>query len=179
MTTQASEQVSLLQQIATFFAGPDTLKKPTKSTQSPAHPTEVEVVIPLAPPTRLLGDDSDGEEPADLALTELIPAGLSALNLPHYQEAQSLEAQIGPACLINACRLEDRPLTETEMEAEELAELIPTEPSKLDIARAKAAIALQENRSSTLALPDLATLERSTTTAKTATVTSATLQPAA
>ncbi|MEM6868234.1 MAG: hypothetical protein AAF528_07625, partial [Cyanobacteria bacterium P01_C01_bin.121] len=87
--------------------------------------------------------------------------------------------QIGPSCLINACRLEDRPLTETEMEAAELAELIPTELSKLDIARAKAAIALKENRSSPLALPDLATLERSTTTAKTAAVTSETLQPAA
>ena len=63
-----------------------------------------------------------------------------------YQE--TLEDQIGPSCLINACRLEDRPLTETEMEAAELAELIPTELSKLDIARAKAAIALKENRSS-------------------------------
>ncbi|MGD1863368.1 MAG: hypothetical protein ACFB0D_02315 [Phormidesmis sp.] len=170
MTTQASEQVSLLQQIATFFAGPDTLKKPTKSTQSPAHPTEVEVVIPLAPPTRLLGDDSDGEEPADLALTELIPAGLSALNLPHYQEAQSLEAQIGPACLINACRLEDRPLTETEMEAAELAELIPTALSKLNIARAKAAIAMKEVRVTPQPLPDLATLQRTDSITETTTL---------
>ncbi|MEM6867360.1 MAG: hypothetical protein AAF528_03150 [Cyanobacteria bacterium P01_C01_bin.121] len=176
-----SDQVSLLQQIATFFAGPST-RKPVKSKPNLAPPSGleasgVEVSAPLLPPEPFLDDITDAEVPAELELIDLIPAGLSVFNLPHYQE--TLEEQIGPSCLINACRLEDRPLTETEMEAAELAELIPTELSKLDIARAKAAIALKENRSSPLALPDLATLERSTSTAQTAAAASATLQPAA
>lgn len=183
MTTRPSAQVSLLQQIATFFAGTDTVKAPTKKAIGPMQPTEVEIVTALRPPTPFLNDATEGEEPADLALIELIPAGLSAFNLPHYQETQALDDQIGPACLINACRLEDRPLTEAEMETTELEDLIPAELSKLNIARAKAAVAMKELKARPQPLPDLATLQRasrsSQATVTPAAVTPATLQTAA
>jgi len=160
MTTQTSAQFSLFQRIATFFTTHSTPRRNTENIDDAAQPTGIEVVAPLMPPTHFLTDDTEGEEPADLALVELIPAGLSAFNLPHCTAAQSLDTQIGPACLINACRLEDRPLTETEMEAADLAELIPAGLSKLDIARAKAALAMKEVRVAPQPLPDLSKLQK-------------------
>ncbi|MEL7224955.1 MAG: hypothetical protein AAF810_16630 [Cyanobacteria bacterium P01_D01_bin.36] len=168
MTTQLGSQPSLFHKIATFFPGSSTRKASTKQSNAGAAQPEgtvVEVATPLVPLATFDDYAVDDDEPADLALVDLIPPGLSAFNLPHYEETQPLDAQIGPACLINACRLEDRPLTETEMEAAELEDLIPAELSKLNIARAKAAIAMKEERTTPQPLPDLATLQSARGTA--------------
>ncbi len=162
MTTHTSNHASIFHQIATFFVSSDAVKLDSKLENS-LQPTEGEVITPLLPLVHFLDDVTDGEEPADLALTDLIPSGLSAFDLPRCE--QVLYEQIGPSCLINACRLEDRPLTEAEQETAELVELIPVELSKLDVARTKAAIALKENRLMPAPLPDLTTLQRANSTA--------------
>ncbi|MGD1895961.1 MAG: hypothetical protein ACFB16_03305, partial [Phormidesmis sp.] len=89
----------------------------------------ISVVKPFSPPPTFIDYAGEGDEPADLALITLIPEGLESLNLPGAPPPAQPQA---PACVINACKLTDRPLTVEATTAAELAELIPLNLSSLD-----------------------------------------------
>ncbi|MEL7051753.1 MAG: hypothetical protein AAFV85_19865 [Cyanobacteria bacterium J06634_6] len=112
-------------------------KQPRENTEPQTRPsTQLSVCVPSLPPQTFIDYAADGDEPADLALQDLIPAGLAAFNQPHFVPMPALSPQpseTAPACPINACFLSERPFTEKEMNDAELAELIPLELSKLNI----------------------------------------------
>ncbi len=134
MTSQTSAPTALpetlLQRIRLWLTGSNRNAVTCKNLRQQPQAVEVRVVSPFLPPTVFIDYAAEGDEPADLALTELIPDGLRSLNLPHCR-AQASETLIDNTCAL-AIRLPVEPETEEDIAAAELAELIPLELSNLD-----------------------------------------------
>lgn len=153
MTSQTSAPKTLLQQIGLLLTG--STRNPATRADSRQQPQaiEVQVIPPFLPPPVFIDYAAEGDEPADLALTELIPVGLQALNLPHCPT----QASEPPAN--RACALATRPLTEQEVVAAELAELIPLDLSSLDRSPGRT-FGQSTNSPASSPLPNLASLKR-------------------
>lgn len=127
-----SKPNNLLQKIGTILTGPaETVSSPPAVLSRRAQPDaiNVEIMPPFAVLTSFEDYAADGEEPADLALLDLIPAELAELNLPYGQsnagQTDASEQAFG-LCL-------DRPLTEAEKIAAEMADFTPVGLSSLNI----------------------------------------------
>ncbi|MEL6938434.1 MAG: hypothetical protein AAFO84_04505 [Cyanobacteria bacterium J06598_1] len=129
MTTQILKQKTFFQRFGNLLTGNREGPQSISARDQPKA-LEASVVLPFSPPAVFVDYSAEGDEPADLALIELIPAGLKSLNLP-YTEPSPGESS-APVYSVNACPLSDRPLTETEMTATELAELVPLNLSSLN-----------------------------------------------
>ncbi|MEL6158103.1 MAG: hypothetical protein AAFQ40_11985 [Cyanobacteria bacterium J06623_5] len=104
MTTHLSAKPNFFQRLGAFLTGPASEEgAPTgrarKRIKQANQLHAVEVVTPLVAPDSFLDYAADGDEPADLALTSLIPPELALLNLPH---AQPKAMQIQPIQLTSA-----------------------------------------------------------------------------
>jgi len=150
MTSQSSAPKTLLQQIGLLLTG--STRNPAARSDSRQQPQaiEVQVIPPFLPPPVFIDYAAEGDEPADLALTELIPAGLQAFNLPHCP-TQASDLPV----VASARPLAARSLTEQEMAAAELSELIP-----LDLSRLDRTFGQSVQPPSSAPLPDLANLKR-------------------
>ncbi len=156
MTTQvlaSHKKRNLLQQISSWLTGPNRDAASSTSPHQQPQAIEAQFVLPFSPPLVFIDYAAEGDEPADLALIELIPPGLNDFNRPTGQN-HSDEASVN-----NICAIAPRPMTEQEVTEAELAELIPLDLSSLD-RDSDAAIRKSTHLPNSAPLPNLADLKR-------------------
>lgn len=146
MTTHSPHKKTLLRQLGNLLTGDRKQPLAADSADSRNQPKALEtnVVLPFSPPPVFIDYAAEGDEPADLALIELIPTGLKSLNLPYAspasatKPAQFSEPNHQPN---NTCHLIDRPTSLEAMNqavvAAELTDLTPLELTSLNIAPQK------------------------------------------
>ena len=149
-----SVPTSLFHKLGLLLTG--SSKSLSTRTQSPdriqPQTLSVEIVPPFAVLTTFDDYAAEGDEPADLALQDLIPAGLSELDLP---QPHSASKPLQPATdKPPSCPLPARPLTDDEQLSADMNELTPAGLSQLNLSIAKVP-------SKQHPLPDLSALSRS------------------
>ncbi|MEL6470042.1 MAG: hypothetical protein AAFQ74_09960 [Cyanobacteria bacterium J06623_4] len=143
MTTDFSPAPTFLQRLGSFLTGPasEADRQTARFQQVQLH--AVEVIAPLTAPDSFYDYAADGDEPADLALTSLIPSELALLNLPHARpEAMPIQTT-------------DPSLSSSDVLAADLADLTPAGLISLNLQK-KARPTLEGKQP----LPDLSSLPR-------------------
>ena len=146
---------TLLRQLGNLLTGDRPVPIPS-SAESRNQPTTINtsIALPFLAPTVFIDYAAEGDEPADLALTDLIPVGLKALNRP-YSPPETAEPKEPNGSQPSVTRRLDLPTyrysSQEEMiqttVAEELAELTPMELTSLDVHPQRPLPALQASTS--------------------------------
>ncbi|MEO1620329.1 MAG: hypothetical protein AAFU53_04755 [Cyanobacteria bacterium J06632_3] len=135
------------------------------ATPAAEHTFEVEVTGPLAVPDSFIDYAAEGEEPADLALTALIPIGLAEFNLSnrqsgHQQSSQQFMSTIdGSRSLAATSQPSENMLA--DILDDDIADLIPDNLVSLNL-KPKSPIVISQQP-----LPNLSTLARTGSVSKT------------
>ena len=134
---KSAQKKSLLQQLGNLLTGDRPPASPVPDTRTQPSTLAANVVLPFSAPPIFIVYAAEGDEPADLALIELIPTGLKAFNLPYVPVTEEA-LPAAPSATNNICPLTDRPSSAEAMSqatvAADLSELTPIELTSLNIA---------------------------------------------
>jgi len=138
--TRRATRLPLIQKLGDLLTGPTSQTEP-EVTSNAIPGVEVEV---SSTPNSFEDFAAEGDEPADMALTDLVPIELAAFNLPQFQSAERHSERIAGTDSAEAANL--------------INELVPSELTQLNLQPKSSRP--KSSKSNSTPLPDLASLTR-------------------